>query len=130
MRIFIGNLAHDVTEDDLRLAVEPFGQVNSVTSMTDKVTGESRGFGFVEVPSKAEGESVMTGLNGKELKGQALNVNEARPQTESRGGKGREGGSGFGGRGGRNENSGFGGRAGGSNTGGMGGGKRSSKIKV
>ena len=106
MNIYVGNLSHEVTEEDLRLAFEPFGQVESVKIIKDKYTDRSKGFGFVEMPSKAEGQSAIDGLNGKELKGKALKVNEARPRTESRGsgggyGGGREGqGGGRGGRGG------------------------------
>jgi RNA recognition motif-containing protein len=99
MKIYVGNLSYDVTEDDLRQALEQFGQVESVAIITDKYSGQSKGFGFVEMPSKAEGQSAIDGLNGKELKGRALNVNEARPRTESRGGRGGYGG-GRGGQGG------------------------------
>ena len=99
MNIYVGNLSYEVTEEDLRLALEQFGQVESVTIIKDKHSGQSKGFGFVEMASKAEGQSVIDGLNGKELKGRALNVNEARPRTESRGSGGGRGG-GRGGRGG------------------------------
>ena len=93
MKIFIGSLSYNVAAEDLRGAFEAFGQ----TSIKDRHSGQSRGFGFVEMASKAEGQSAIDGLNGKELKGKALNVNEARPRTESRG---RGGGYG-GGRGGQ-----------------------------
>jgi len=99
MRIYVGNLSNEVTEEDLRLALEQFGQVESVTIIKDKYSGQSKGFGFVEMASKAEGQSAIDGLNGKELKGRALNVNEARPRTESRGSRGGYGG-GRGGQGG------------------------------
>ena len=92
MNIYVGNLSHEVTEEDLRLAFEPFGQVESATIIKDKHSGQSKGFGFVEMASKAEGQSAIDGLNGNELKGKALKVNEARPRTESRGGGGRYGG--------------------------------------
>ena len=85
MNIYVGKLSYEVTEDDLLLAFEPFGQVESVTILKDKHSGQSKGFGFVEMASKAEGQSAIDGLNGEELKGRALNVNEARPRTESRG---------------------------------------------
>jgi len=99
MNIYVGNLSREVTEEDLRQAFETFGEVASAKIIKDKYSGESRGFGFVEMPSKTEGESAITGLKEKELKGRTLNVNEARPRTESRGG--REGyGGGRGGRGG------------------------------
>ena len=99
MKIYAGNLSNDVTEEDLRLALEQFGQVDSTTIIKDKYSGQSKGFGFVEMASKAEGQSAIDGLNGKDLKGKALNVNEARPRTESRGSRGGYGG-GRGGQGG------------------------------
>ncbi len=88
MRIYVGNLSYKVTEEDLRLALEQFGQVESATIIKDKYSGQSKGFGFVEMASKAEGQSAIDALNGKELKGRSLNVNEARPRTESRGSRG------------------------------------------
>jgi RNA recognition motif-containing protein len=94
MNIYVGNLSRQVTEEDLREAFEAFGQVASVTIIKDKFSGESRGFGFVEMPTKDEGQSAITGLNGKELKGRTLNVNEARPRSEGRRGGGRGGGGG------------------------------------
>ena len=116
MKIYVGNLSYEVTEEDLRLALEQFGQVESATIIKDKHSGQSKGFGFVEMASKAEGQSAIDGLNGKELKGRALNVNEARPRTESRGGGGGYNGA----RGGRG-----GGRRGyGGDKGGRGGGRR------
>ena len=93
MNIYVGNLSGDVGDDDLRQAFEAFGQVASVTVIKDKFSGESRGFGFVEMPSKNEAQAAIEGLNGTDLKGQSLNVNEARPRTESRGGRGGYGGS-------------------------------------
>ncbi|MFQ6618899.1 MAG: RNA recognition motif domain-containing protein [Fidelibacterota bacterium] len=92
MNIYVGNLSPEVTEEDLRKSFETFGQVASVTIIKDKFSGESRGFGFVEMPAKAEAQSAITGLNGKELKGRMLNVNEARPRSEGRRGGGRRGG--------------------------------------
>ncbi|MBU1344064.1 MAG: RNA-binding protein [Proteobacteria bacterium] len=88
MKIYVGNLSYQVTEEDLRQALEPFGQVESVAILKDKQTGQSKGFGFVEMNSEAEGQAAIEGLEGKELKGRALKVNEARPRTESRGSKG------------------------------------------
>jgi len=85
MTIYVGKLSYEVTEEDLRLAFEPFGQVESVAIIKNKRSGQSKGFGFVEMASKAEGQSAIDGLNGKELKGRALSVNEARPRTENRG---------------------------------------------
>jgi len=92
MNIYAGNLSRETTEKDLREAFEAFGQVASVKIITDKYTGESRGFGFVEMPTKTEGESAVTGLNDKELKGRTLNVNEARPRPGGRQGPGSRGG--------------------------------------
>ena len=99
MNIYVGKLPYEVTEEDLQLAFEPFGQVDSVTIIKDKFSGQSKGFGFVEMPSEAEAQSAIVGLNGTELKGRTLNVNEARPRAESRSGRGRRDG-GRGGRGG------------------------------
>ncbi len=100
MNIYVGSLSHEVTEDDLKEAFEAFGQVESVSIIKDKYSGQSKGFGFVEMPAKAEAQSAINDLNGKELKGRTLNVNEARPRTETRGGGGGYGG-GRGGQGGR-----------------------------
>jgi len=92
MKIYVGNLSYEVTEEDLRLTFEQFGQVESATIIKDRDSGQSKGFGFVEMPSKAEGRSAIDDLNGKELKGRTLNVNEARPRADSRSGKGGYGG--------------------------------------
>ena len=92
MNIYVGNLSREITEDDLREAFEAFGQVASATVIKDKFSGESRGFGFVEMPAKAEAQSAIKDLSGKELKGQELNVSEARPRPEGRRGGGRRGG--------------------------------------
>jgi len=92
MNIYVGSLSRDVTEEDLRQAFETFGKVESVTIIKDKFSGESRGFGFVEMSAKAEAQSAITGMNGKELKGRAINVSEARPRPEGRQGGGRRGG--------------------------------------
>ena len=92
MKIYVGNLSYEATEEDLRQALEPFGKIESVAIIKDKYSGQSKGFGFVEMPSKAEGQAAIEGLNGKELKGKALTVNEARPRTESSGGRGGFGG--------------------------------------
>jgi RNA recognition motif-containing protein len=100
MNIYVGNLAHDATDEDLRQAFEAFGQVTSATIIKDKFSGESRGFAFVEMPTKAEGTAAISGLNGQDLKGRSLKVSEARPR-ESRGDRDGGGGGGFrGGRGG------------------------------
>jgi len=102
VNIFVGNLAREVTQEDLEKAFEEFGQVNSVNIIKDKFSGESRGFGFVEISSNTEAQAAIDSLNGKELKGRKLNVNEARPKSDNRrGGGGRPGhGGGRGGRGG------------------------------
>ena len=95
MNIFVGNLSRDVTEEDLQSAFAAFGAIATVSVIKDKFTGEARGFGFVEMPNKAEAQAAIAGLNGKELKGQAINVNEARPRTDSRpGGRGPSRGGG------------------------------------
>ena len=123
MNIYVGNLSYEVTEEDLKLAFEPFGKVESANLIKDKYSGQSKGFGFVEMASKDEGQSAIDGLNGTELKGKALNVNEAHPRTERRGGRGGYGG----GRGGQGGNrGGYGGGSGGQgggNRGGQGGGR-------
>jgi RNA recognition motif-containing protein len=105
MNIYVGNLSHDASEDDLRHAFESFGQVSSATIIKDKFSGESRGFGFVEMPTKAEGQAAINGLNGQDLKGRPLKASEARPRTER---SDRDGGGGGGGR--RGGGSGGGGR--------------------
>ncbi len=92
MNIYVGNLSYKVTEEDLQLAFEAFGQVESTTIIKDRYSEQSKGFGFVEMPSKAEAQSAIDGLKGTELKGRILNVNEARPRTESRGSRGGYGG--------------------------------------
>ena len=109
MNIYVGNLSRQTTEDDLRQAFETFGQVESVNIIKDRFSGESRGFGFVAMPSKQEAQKAIEEMNGKDLMGRAVNVNEARPRTENRGGRGGYGG----GRGGRNGKGGYGGGRGG-----------------
>lgn len=108
MRIYVGNLSYDLTEEELQQEFLAYGEVESVTILTDKFTGRPKGFGFVEMASKPEGEAAITGLNGKSLKDRTIVVNEARPRTDSRGGgsyggrSGGYGGGGYsGGRGGR-----------------------------
>ena len=101
MNIYVGNLSSEVTGDDLRQAFGAFGQVESASVITDKFSGESRGFGFVEMPSKDEATAALAGMNGKDIKGRAVSVNEAKPKTDRGGGGGRGGyGGGGGGRGG------------------------------
>ena len=122
MNIYIGNLAHEATEDDVRQAFAEFGQVASVSIIKDKFTGEARGFGFVEMPVQAEAQAALTGLNGKAIKGRPLTVNEARPRTEGGGGGGGRGG--YGGGGGGGGRGGYGGGGGGGGRGGSGGDRR------
>ncbi len=86
MNIYVGNIAREATEADLRTAFEAYGKVATATIIKDKFSGESRGFGFVEMPVKSEAQAAMTALNGKDLKGRSLVVNEARPRTDQRGG--------------------------------------------
>jgi RNA recognition motif-containing protein len=100
MNIYVGNLSYNVTEESLRQAFEAFGKVNSATIVKDKYSGQPRGFGFVEMPDQAEAQTAIKDLNGKELQGRQLNVNEARPRTDqgrSGGQGGRRGGQGYGG---------------------------------
>lgn len=117
MKIYVGNLSYEVTEDDLKVAFEQYGSVDSVAIIMDRATGKSKGFGFVEMSSKEEAQAAIQGLNEKEFKGRKLGVNEARPKTDSRGGFG-------GGRGGANRGGGYGG---GGNRGGYGGNKGGGK---
>jgi cold-inducible RNA-binding protein len=100
--IFVGNLSFNTGEDELRQIFEGYGQVDRVSIMTDRDTGRSRGFGFVEMASNEDGEKAITALNGSQLGGRTINVNEARPKTERGGGGGFGGGrgGGFGGGGG------------------------------
>ena len=106
MNIYVGNLGPDVTDGDLREAFGAVGQVDTASVIKDKYSGESRGFGFVEMSDKTEAQSAITDLNGKELKGRTIVVNEARSPSKRGGdrGGGRDGGHGGGrggGRGGR-----------------------------
>ncbi len=101
MKIYVGNLSSEVNEEELRQEFEAFGEVTSVNIVTDKYSGRPRGFGFVEMASVSEGQAAITGLSGKTLKERTLNVNAARPRSESRGGGGygdRRGGGFSGGR--------------------------------
>ena len=100
MNIYVGNLSYDMTEEDLRKEFEAFGKVDSVNIIKDKFTDRSRGFAFVEMSVSEEGKAAVAAINGKDVKGRALNVSEARPRAEGgRGGGGdRRGGGGGGGR--------------------------------
>jgi cold-inducible RNA-binding protein len=101
--IFVGNLSFNTNEDELRQAFEAYGQVDRVSIMTDRDTGRSRGFGFVEMANSEDGEKAIAALNGSQVGGRTINVNEARPKTERAGGGGGGGGRGHdrGDRGGR-----------------------------
>ncbi len=87
MKIYVGNLSYEVTEEELRQEFLAFGQVESVNIITDKYSGRPKGFGFVEMPTVSEGQAAITALNGKTLRERTLNVNAARPRTESGGGR-------------------------------------------
>jgi cold-inducible RNA-binding protein len=103
--IFVGNLDFNTSEDELRQLFQAYGQVDRVSIMTDRDTGRSRGFGFVEMANAEEGEKAIAALNGNQVGGRTLNVNEARPKVERGGGGGGgrdRGGRGGGGGGGRN----------------------------
>jgi len=89
MNIYIGSLSTSITSDDLKKAFEAYGQVDDVKIITDKHTGESRGFAFVEMPTKTEAIAAIEGLNESELKGSTIVVNEARPRSDRRGGGGQ-----------------------------------------
>lgn len=82
MRIYAGNLSYDVTDDSLRAAFADFGTVDSADVVMDRSTGRSKGFGFVDMGDANEAKAAIEGLNGKDLQGRALNVNEARPRAE------------------------------------------------
>ncbi len=86
MRIYVGNLSYDITDEEMRGEFEAFGEVASVDIITDKYSGRPKGFGFVEMATKSEGEAAITDLNGKTLKERTIVVNEARPRTDNRGG--------------------------------------------
>lgn len=88
MNLYVGNLSYRITEQELRQAFEQYGTVTSCTIVMDKVTGQSKGFGFLEMPESAEAEAAVTGLNGRDLMGRRLNVNEARPRSTGGGGGG------------------------------------------
>jgi cold-inducible RNA-binding protein len=107
MNIFVGNLSKDVTEDDLQNLFSEFGTVRNVKVIKDLFSGESKGFGFLEIPGLAEAQKAINELNTKELKGKKITVNEARPRNDKRrpggdrrggGGGGNRGGGGGGGR--------------------------------
>jgi RNA recognition motif-containing protein len=96
-KIFVGNFSFGVTQEELRQLFEPYGTVESATVVTDRDTGRSRGFGFVEMTNNAEADAAIAALSGKDSGGRPLTVNEARPKTERSGGGGGRGGRGGGG---------------------------------
>ncbi len=102
-KLYVGNLTYSVTDDDLATMFEPFGTVQSAQVIMDRDTGRSKGFGFVEMATGQEAQAAITALNGKEMGGRALTVNEARPRKEGGGGHGgsSRGRGGYGGGGGR-----------------------------
>jgi cold-inducible RNA-binding protein len=100
MKIYVGNLSYETTEQDLKQEFEAFGAVDTVSVITDKHSGRSKGFAFIEMSSKSEGETAITNLNGKLIDERTIVVNEARPRTDNRtsgGYGGRKGGGGYGG---------------------------------
>ena len=124
-KLYVGNLAWGVTDADLQEMFSAHGTVQSAQVIMDRDTGRSKGFGFVEMGSDQEAQAAIQAMNGKEIDGRALTVNEARPKTEGGGGRGGYGGGGGGGgRGGRGGYGGGGGGGGGYGGGGGGGGGR------
>ena len=91
MNIYVGNLAYSITEDDLREAFGSYGEISSVSLITDKFSGESKGFGFVEMPNNSEADAAIKGLNETPMKGRNVKVNQAKPRGDRppRGGGGR-----------------------------------------
>lgn len=100
MNIYVGNLSRGIGEDELRQQFEAFGAVAKISIIKDNFTGDSRGFGFVEMSNDTEAEAAIAALNGKEMDGRALNISQARPRGERPGGGGGGGGRRFGGGGG------------------------------
>jgi cold-inducible RNA-binding protein len=121
MKIFVGNLSYQVTEEELRQEFTAYGTVNSASIVTDRYDNRPKGFAFVEMPTKSEAEAAIASLNGKMLQDKALVVNEARPKSDSRGSSGNRGS--FNNRGGYS-----GGRSGGRQGGGSGGRGRSNRY--
>ena len=124
MNIYVGNLPFSTTEDELRETASEHGEVTSCSVIRDRDTGRSRGFGFLEMPNDDEAQALIAGLNGKDMGGRALTVNEARPREDRGGGGGGYRGGGGGGYGGGGGGGGYGGGGGGGGYGGGGGGGR------
>ena len=101
MNIYVGNLSFDETESSLKSSFAEYGEVSSARIITDRDSGRSRGFGFVEMPNQGEAEAAMAALNGRELNGRTWTVNEAKPREDRGGGGGGRGGRGGGGGGAR-----------------------------
>ena len=114
-KIFVGNIPHSTTEAELRTLFEPHGAIEQVSIVTERETGRSRGFAFVEMTDNGEAEKAIAALNGKDMEGRSLTVNEARPRPEGGGGRGGGGGGrgGYGGGGGGGGRGGYGGGGGG-----------------
>ena len=95
MNLYVGNLSYETRESDIQAAFAAFGKINEVRMITDRDTGRSKGFGFVDMPNDQEARAAIQGLNGKEIQGRAVTVNEARPKETNRpqggGGQGRGG---------------------------------------
>jgi RNA recognition motif-containing protein len=104
MKLYVGNLSYSTNEDELRQLFGTYGTVDSVAVITDRDTGRSKGFGFVEFGNDTEAQAAISGLNGKDVGGRALTVSQARPKSEGGGGGGGRGGYGGGGGGGRRNN--------------------------
>jgi RNA recognition motif-containing protein len=107
MNLYVGNLTYDVVQDDLESLFSQIGPVKSAVVIRDRQSGESRGFGFVEMESLDDGKAAIEKLNGTELKGRAIVVNEARPRRDNRGGRRGGGRGGYGGRGGGHNSGGY-----------------------
>ncbi len=112
MKVFVGNLSDETNEDNLRQAFESYGQVGSVTIVRDVVTGKSRGFGFVIMPSMNEAQNAIEKINGKDLRGQKINAEKARTKKKPRGGRHRRSDFDSGGRADKGRQGGSGGRRG------------------
>jgi RNA recognition motif-containing protein len=122
MRIYVGNLSYEVTEEDLQKEFAAYGEVTSASILLDRLSGRPKGFAFVEMASKSEAEAAIAGLNGKMLQDRTIVVNEARPRPDNRSGGGSYGGGSRGGYGGGSRGGGYGGGGGGGGRGGRSGG--------
>jgi len=94
MNLYLGNLSRDVTEDELRELFQPFGKIDSLSVIKDKFSGVSKGFGFIEMPVKEEAEAAIKALHRQPFKGQSMDITEARPRQDRKGGPGGYGGGG------------------------------------